>query len=144
TAAVPASLIAISGNATITVVNPGATVSNPLTFTITPPGTLIVTPTSLIFTYQSATTPSSQNLSVSSSGSPVGFIATAQSITPADVNWLSVSPASGTPPSNLTVSLVNTSGLAPGTYSGAVTVSLPDNTGTQKVNVTLTVAGPPF
>jgi hypothetical protein len=39
-----------------------------LTFTITPQGTLIVTPTSLIFTYQSATTPSSQNLSVSSSG----------------------------------------------------------------------------
>jgi hypothetical protein len=99
---------------------------------------LSVSPSKLEFIYQASTTPSTQPMTVTSPGGPASFIAVAQTQTPVGVNWLAVNPSNGTTPATLTVSLTNTS-LAAGTYSGAITVSLPDGTGVQTVGVNLTV-----
>src|SRR5206468_1944166 len=53
-------------------------------------------------------------------------------------SWLSVTPASGTTPSNVSVS-VNPAGLAAGTYNGTVTLSASGAT-PKVVNVTLVVS----
>lgn len=56
-----------------------------------------------------------------------------------DASWLSVSPASGTAPKDLTVS-VDATGLAPGTYHGTVTITGAGSS--QTVPVTLTISPP--
>jgi uncharacterized protein (TIGR03437 family) len=59
------------------------------------------------------------------------------------VNWLSVSPSSGSTPGTLSVS-VNPAGLAAGSYTGSVTVtSTAAGNSPQVVNVTYTVTLPP-
>jgi hypothetical protein len=56
-----------------------------------------------------------------------------------DQSWLAVAPASGTAPAGLSVS-AGIAGLAPGTYTGIVTISAPGASGSPKtVGVTLTV-----
>jgi hypothetical protein len=82
--------------------------------------------------------PASQTLSVHNTGTGVlDFTAGA------DSSWLTLSSGSGTAPASLTVS-VNSAGLAPGLYSGAVTVSAPDAVDPAvSVPVTLTVLTPP-
>jgi Viral BACON domain len=57
-----------------------------------------------------------------------------------DAAWLTVSPAGGTAPATLTVS-ANPAGLAPGTYTGALTASA-TGYGTARLSVTMTVTGP--
>ena len=101
--------------------------------------TLSVSPVALNFSYQVSTTPSAQTIAVSSSNNGTPFVVSAQTNTPPGVNWLAASPNSGTAPATLIVSLVNTSGLVPGTYTGSITVSFPDGSGAQIVNVTLAV-----
>src|SRR5580700_5397712 len=100
--------------------NPTETVPYLYSLTVAPGNAnLVPSPQALTFNYQLlGTQPASQQLGISSSGAALTFTAAATSTG----NWLSVSPTSGTTPASLTVS-VNTSGLAVGSYSGAVTVT---------------------
>src|SRR5581483_9343957 len=82
--------------------------------------------------------PASQSVSVSNTGS--GTMSWTAS---SNAAWLTVSPASGTNSGALAIG-ANLSGLAAGTYSGAITVASSGATGSPKtINVTLTVAAPP-
>ncbi|HEX3763330.1 MAG TPA: S8 family serine peptidase [Kofleriaceae bacterium] len=84
--------------------------------------------------------PASQILSIHNTGTGVlGFRASADT----DAPWLTLSSGSGIAPASLTVS-VNSAGLAPGQYAGAVTVSAPDAVDAAvSVPVTLTMLSPP-
>lgn len=95
---------------------------------------LTVTPNTLGFSHQmGGTVLASQNLSVrSSTGSAVKFTASVTS----GSGWLSASPASGTTPGAVTVS-VHPGSLAVGTHTGAVAIS--SSIGSVTVTVTLTV-----
>jgi hypothetical protein len=124
-----------TGNVTIT----SASASNSpktvgVTLNVTAAPTLSASPASLTFAYQiGGSTPATQMIALSSSGGNVNYT-TATSAT-----WLSVSPASGTTPGNLSVS-VNPSGLAAGTYTGNVTVTAAGASNSPKtVGVTLNV-----
>lgn len=109
-------------------------------------GNLVVCPAlsprcsqSISFSYQqgSGGVPSlSRNVSVSSTGGPLGFSVTAS--TTAGGPWLSVSPTSGTTPNVFTVLVAAT--LTAGTYAGQVTVASPTAANApQSLTVTLTV-----
>ena len=103
------------------------------------PAVLAVAPSSLAFSATAgAANPAAKTLSVTNTGGgSLSFTASD------DAPWLSVSPASGTAPRDLSVS-VDTAGLAPGNHSATVTVT---STGTQgspkQIPVTLTVAAAP-
>ncbi len=104
-----------------------------------------LSPTSLGFSAtQGGTNPVNQSLTVTNvgrSGSTLNW--TASTSTSNGGNWLSVTPASGTAPSTLTVS-VNSNGLVAGTYNGTITVSSNGAANSpQTVPVTLTIAPPP-
>jgi uncharacterized protein (TIGR03437 family) len=117
----------------------------PVTLTVGNPQTLAITSNQLIFNVQagSATVPNPQTVQLTSTGSNVPFTAT---FTPTSGgNFVTVTPASGTTPSALSIALNPTvvSTLAAGTYTGAVTISSPSvPNGNQVVNVTLTVTPP--
>lgn len=79
--------------------------------------------------------PANQSLSITNTGG--GTLNWSAS---SNASWLSVSPTSGTAPSTATVS-VNITGLAAGTYNGAITISAPGASNTPlSVPVTLTVS----
>jgi hypothetical protein len=106
-----------------------------VTLTIAATTRLVVTPNTLAFGFQQGgTLPSSQSVSVSSTGSAASFTATAS--TTSGGAWLMVSPSSGMTPATLTIA-VNPGTLAVGTYTGSVTVS--SSIGTVTVPVTLTI-----
>ncbi|MGI9059740.1 MAG: BACON domain-containing protein [Ktedonobacteraceae bacterium] len=116
-----------------------------VTLTILPPCALTVGPTSLAFSVaQGQAAPAAQSFSLSESGTcalPVTWSATGNAA------WLSIG-SSGSGTGNATVSVsVNPQGLAPGTYSGTITVSASDNSGAtivnspQTINVSLVVTG---
>jgi uncharacterized protein (TIGR03437 family) len=97
--------------------------------------TIALSPTSLQFSYTSSgATPPAQSIQITNGASgTLAWTATASAA------WLSVSPASGTAPSTLSVS-VSTAGLSPGTYTGSVQVSASGASNTPlSVAVTLTV-----
>jgi uncharacterized protein (TIGR03437 family) len=124
----------------ITITSPGATgspITIPVTLNVVAPQTLTVTPASLQFAYTIGQTgaPAGQTVQVQSSGGAVAFGAAASSTG----NWLQVSPATGTTPAALTVS-VNAQGLSAGTYSGTVTVTSQNSLAATPVQVTLTVS----
>lgn len=104
-----------------------------------PAPVLSVTPGSLSFTGQAGVAnPASQSMSVTNSGGGT-FPWTASS----NASWLSVTPASGTAPSTVSVS-VNISGLVAGIDDGTVTITSTGASGSPKsIPVTLTVTGPP-
>jgi hypothetical protein len=100
---------------------------------------LAVSPLTLSFAaQQGGSNPAPAAVSVTNTG--VGTLSVAAS---SDSSWLLVSPASGTAPQTLQVS-VNVSGLAASTYTGHITVT---GTGAQgspaTITVTLTVTAPP-
>jgi subtilase family serine protease len=98
---------------------------------------LAVSPTALSFTAAAGANPAPQSLEITSSGSE-SFAWTAAS----SAGWLGVSPSSGRAPSTATVS-VDTTGLAAGTYSGAVTVTAPGAANSPRsIAVTLTLTPP--
>lgn len=102
---------------------------------------LSLTGTSLTFTAnQGGGNPPAQTVGINNSGT--GTLAWSASVTSGS-NFLTVSPASGTAPSTISIS-VNSASLAAGTYNGAVQVSASGANGSpQSVAVTLTVnAGP--
>lgn len=87
--------------------------------TIAPAGapTLTVAPTNLSFSYRPDTgLPVQQSLSLFTTGAATTFAVTVNG------SWLSASPSGGQTPGNIAVSVVNVSGLAPGTYRGSVLV----------------------
>lgn len=95
-------------------------------------------PESLIFSYvaRSATPPSSQSISLSSGNETVTFQA---AVSTGSSAWLAVSPASGSTPALLTVS-VDTEDLPAGTYNGAISIT--GGAGPVSVPIKLTVSPP--
>ncbi len=92
----------------------------PVTYTVSSPS-LSANPSSVSAVYQIGSnprpTPVTNPVSVTSTGGPIAFGATA-----AGGSWLSVTPSSGVTPSSLSVRTDPTN-LAPGTYNGSVSVS---------------------
>jgi len=133
----PAGLAAGTYGGTITVTPAGGTAQTvSVTLTVAAPG-LTAAPNPLAFTYQAGdTNPVPQTLAVSSSGTAIPFTAAASSS-----GWLSVSPASGTTPASLTVS-VNPADLGAGTYSGSIVLSAGSGTAPVSVAVNLVVTAP--
>ncbi len=99
---------------------------------------LIVSPASLSFAYQTGSGGSvkPQNLSVSTTGSPL-FFTVGVSTTPPGGIWLLAAPPQGETPGVVTVSIAP--GLPPGVYSGQVTVSA-TGAGNSPVMVPVTLA----
>ena len=117
---VPASLIAISGSASVSVQPPSGASSNSIIFAINAPTPVLsVAPTVLSFsgTQGSSTNPGAGSLNITNSGN--GSLAFSAS---SDSPWLSVTPVSGTAPQTLQVS-VAIGTLAVGTYTGHITVT---------------------
>lgn len=93
---------------------------------------IAVTPASLSFTYHTGdTAPPAQTLTLSSA-TGVQFAASASS-----TGWLSVTPATGTTPGALTVS-VDPTQLGAGSYSGTITITGPS--GVAPVNIAVSLA----
>ena len=132
---------AATGVRSVTVTTPGGT-SGAVTFTVTPPPPqLNVSPSTLsISGQQGGVSPNPQTLALTTSdGSAIGW-STAVS-TSAGGNWLNASPASGTTPGSVSVSM-NPAGLSAGTYNGTVSVTAASAANSpQTVAVTLTVTG---
>jgi uncharacterized protein (TIGR03437 family) len=126
-------------NGTVTLTPAGAAgVSVPLTLTVSSAPVVSASPTTLTFTYNAGSAaPNAQTVQVSG-GSGLTFSATPSS----SGNWLSVSPAAGTTPASLSVS-VNPAGLTANTYTGTITVTGTGGaTGSTVITVTLTVTAP--
>jgi glucose/arabinose dehydrogenase len=130
-------------SATITVDGGGVNGSPkqiPVTLTVAPPQppALSVSPASLSFTaVEGAAAPPAQSLSVTNTGGGTLSFTTSD-----DATWLAASPASGTAPGSVSVS-VNNAGLTRGTYTGNVVVTASGAGGSPKtIPVTLTVAPP--
>ena len=128
-----------TGSVTVTAQN--ATVATiPVTLTVTTAATMQLSPATLTFNHQTTGTssPAAQTVQISSSGPVINWAATPTSTG----GWLQVSPATGTTPGSLSVS-VNPSGLAVGTYTGSVSVTSSGATNSpQTVAVTLNVSTP--
>ena len=126
---------------TILITAVGATNSSvtiPVTLTVTSQ-TLVVAPTTPLTFNATAQgpAPASQVINVTSNTiTNLAFTATAQTATGG--NWLTVTPASATTPAPVTVS-VNQAGLAAGTYTGSVNLTVAGST-PLAVPVTLVVA----
>ncbi len=139
----PSLLSAGTYNGTITITaSASGTANSPVTIPVTlqvASGTLTLSTNTLGFSYiPGGSTPVAQTVQVTSNGSPLNFTAQPNSGN-AGVNWLSVTPTSGTTPGSLSIS-VNGTGLTPGTYSGTVTVTAPNATGSPAtIQVTLAV-----
>ncbi len=101
-----------------------------------PPPSLGVSPTGISFVaFYGQGNPASQQLTVSNlGGNTLNWTASA------NVSWLTLSPASGTAPSTITVT-ANTAGLAIGTYNGTITLTASGaNNSPQTIAVTLSVS----
>jgi glucose/arabinose dehydrogenase/PKD repeat protein len=113
----------------------------PVTLTLEPPQppALSVTPSSgLAFSVvEGGSAPAAQNLAIANTGGgTLSFTAVD------DAAWLAASPASGTAPATVSVS-VNPAGLVRGTYSGSVRIEAAGATGSPvTVPVALTVTAP--
>jgi Viral BACON domain len=96
--------------------------------------TLTATPASLSFSYQSGgTVPAAQSVALSSSGSAISYTVSTSA------TWLTATPASGTTPGNVSVSVAPQS-LAAGTYTGSVTLTSSGASNSPKtIPITLTV-----
>jgi uncharacterized protein (TIGR03437 family) len=108
----------------------------PVSITVTAP-TLTVNTTPLNFSYTlGGATPAAQPVSVGGT-SGIQFTTSTGSAT-----WLSATPANGTVPGNINVS-INTAGITAGTHNGSVVVTSSGATGSPAtIPVTLTVTAP--
>lgn len=132
----------LSSSITITASGAGnSPVSVPVNLAVTSAPPLTATPTSLTYSYTlGGSTPASQTVQIAAGANAVAFTT---SVTTSGGNWLAVSPASGTTPQSITVSLMNLSGLAPNTYHGTVTATGPGGN-IVSIPVTLTVSAVPL
>ena len=130
--AVPGSYVV---NATVT------RLTTPAVFTLTnTAGAVAIVPTSVTFalTLPASILPNAKTLQLSAAGQ-FPFNVTVN--TASGGNWLSATPSSGTTPAAVTVSLLTAAlALAPGAYSGSITVQ--SFTNQTVVPVTLTVSAP--
>ncbi len=135
TATLPATL---TGLLAITVKAVPGTDSIAILAATSTPSTIAVSPSSLTFSYTVGGTVPTQPDQITNSGAgTLAWTATTSA------SWLSVSPASGTAPSTLTVS-ISPAGLSAGTYNGSVQISSAGASNTPlSVPVTLTVTQPP-
>ena len=127
-----------SGSLSIAATGAGnAPFSVPVTLTVTSPS-LATSATSAAFTYTlGGTAPGALTVSVTSNGAALSYTVTKSAST-----WLNVTPATGTTPGNISIS-VTTTGLAAGTYSGSVTLTATGaGNSPLSVPVTLTVSNP--
>jgi uncharacterized protein (TIGR03437 family) len=102
----------------------------PIQVVVTSSVSSAATPSSLTFTQPlGGVTPQSQGIQVTSSTPGLSFTASASVSTPSGGNWLSVvpGPGSATTPGSVAVS-VNGANLGEGTYSGTITVLVPNAT----------------
>ncbi len=141
----PAGLSPGSYNGTVTVTSAGAGNSPQtanVTLNVTAAPTISLAPSSLTFNYQSgASNPAAQMVNLTATNGPVSYTAAAS--TTSGGSWLSVTPTSGSSPQSLSVS-VNPGALAPGNYSGMVTVTANSASNSpQTVAVTLNVTAAP-
>jgi uncharacterized protein (TIGR03437 family) len=146
------SLPAGTYSGTVTISSPGAgntTLSIPVSLTVTGGGggSLQLSVTSLSFAYATGQAqPPSQSVTITATGgAQIAFTAAAS--TTASPTWLSITPTSGTTgsgvaPASITAN-VNATGLAPGTYTGTITVTAAGSTTPQLITVTLVVTGAP-
>jgi uncharacterized protein (TIGR03437 family) len=114
-----------------------------VTLTVSAGATISATPGSLAFNYSLGdSVPPAQTISVGSSGAPLSFDASV-SVSNGN-NWLFISPAGTlTAPTTLAVSVFPT-GLAAGTYKGAVNLVVAGASNSpQAVNVSLTITASP-
>lgn len=135
----PGSLAAGTYTGTITTSAPGAaTIPTPVTLNVSASPVLNVAPNLVSFTYAagSSTIPPGQVVSVTSSGTPLSFTASAS--TTSGGSWLSVNPTSGSTPASVTISVAPSS-LAAGSYAGTVTFTPTGGGSPQTVSVSLTV-----
>jgi uncharacterized protein (TIGR03437 family) len=132
TAALPATF---TGLVTITVVASTGSDSMAIMAALPNPSVIAVSPVSLQFAYTTGgTAPPAQSIQITNSGSgTLAWTATASA------SWFTVSPASGTAPSTLSVS-VSPAALSAGTYTGSVQISSSGASNTPlSMPVTLTV-----
>lgn len=113
----------------------------PVTLTINSAPALTASPFQLTFNSSIVITPTSQRQSIAVSG-PIGATYTASASTDNAVNWLGVTPVSGTVPASVEA-VVNPLGLTAGVYTGRITLGTAGSTLTV-VPVTLTVTSPPI
>ena len=106
-----------------------------------PPATLSVSPASLTFSgVAGGASPAAKTLSIANTGGGTLTFTAGD-----DAAWLSESPAGGTAPQDVSVS-VDTSGLSAGTYTGTITIDGGSISGSPKtipVTLTLTPPSPP-
>ncbi|MBY0507630.1 MAG: hypothetical protein K2X03_27195 [Bryobacteraceae bacterium] len=131
------------GLITITPANPGvAAINIPVTLIVNRGTVLQVTPTSLSFTQVRGSSPLAAQTVQVNSAQPTAFTVTAVVQTPAGSNWLAVSPSGTQTNATLQVGLTAAASVLPiGTYSGTVLVSVPGQSVTVPIAVSLTVVG---
>ena len=137
----------------ISIIAPGAANSPfyvPVTFTVGGAPIFAVNPASVNFKYQLNTAlPPAQTIQIASASGTVPFnaVAVAGPGTTGGLVFITLSPASGTTPGALTVSLNPTvvATLGPGTYTNTIQLSSSPLGSTQPITVTLTITavGPP-
>ena len=119
----------------------GSPLTVPVTLTVSATPTFVASPNLVTFTYQpGGPSPQSQGVQISEqSGLFVGFTVVTQS---SPAGWITVTPLAGTTPNLLIVNVAGM-GLAAGTYSGKIVVTL-GVTGSSPLNipVTMTVTAP--
>ncbi len=139
----PALLTAGTYTGTITITGTGAS-NSPASVTVTlvvsgAAASVVVNPTALSFQYAAGgTVPAAQTVSINNGGGgTITWVASSSNY------WVAVSPASGSLPGTLTVSVIPQN-LAPGTNTATVTIGAADNSVTPvTIPVTLTVTGAP-
>src|SRR5262249_1953109 len=140
----PAGLAQGTYNGNITITSSGATgspITIPVTFNVNAGQALTVTPTALNFTYVTGSpAPQPQTFQVTLSGG-AGPYSVASQVTGGG-SWLAGSPTSGTTPATVTRPRSPQS-LAAGNYSGTITVTSPNSSQSQTVQVNLAVQAVP-
>jgi uncharacterized protein (TIGR03437 family) len=130
----------------ITILPPGATsVTIPVHLVVSSQAQLNVSQAAINIPFtQGGTAPGAVTVGLTSSGTPINFTAAATTATGG--NWLTVQPASGTTAAaggaatNITIT-ANPTGLAPGSYTGTVTLTSTNASNSpQVINVTLVVS----
>ncbi len=117
-----------------------ATVTVPVTLTIAQAPTASASPSSLTFAVNAGQPTPAQQIALSLSSGSGNYTASVSVQTPAGGTWLSATPLTSTLPATLTVS-INATGLAAGSYTGSIAVSVPGAANSLSIPVSLTVSG---